>query len=111
MSIMNLEKPEWHDFFNRMSKILIGKNAELEVDALEIGSLIAAEWVPLLGIVYDPHSDILAVMVDGLDHMIRQPQAVFVDMQGAALTSMEVLDAEQVRHIVKLRDPLLLPPP
>ena len=111
MSITKLEKPEWHDYFDRMSKILIGRSAELEVDALEIGSQIAADWIPLLGIVYDPHSDILAVMVDGLDHMIRQPKTIFVDMNGSALSSMEVIDAEQIRHIVKLRDPLLLPPP
>ena len=111
MSISKIDKPNWHDYFNHMSKILIGKNTELDVDALEIGAQVQSDWAPLLGIVYDPHSDILAVMVEGLDHMIRRPQTVYVDMTGAALASMEVIDADQVRHIIKLRDPLMLPPP
>lgn len=111
MAISKLDKPHWHDYFNHMSKILIGKNVELEVEALEIGSQIESDWVPLFGMVYDPNSDILAVMVEGLDHMIRHPQEVYVDMLGSELTSMEVLDSDQFRHIIKLRDPLMLPPP
>ncbi|HEV7814324.1 MAG TPA: DUF5335 domain-containing protein [Janthinobacterium sp.] len=111
MTISKLEKPVWKNYFDRMSKILTGKNAELEVDALEIGSQIQAEWVPLTGILYDPQSDTLAVMVEGLDHMIRRPASLFVDMEAGALSSMEVIDADQVRHIIKLRDPLMLPAP
>lgn len=111
MAILKIDKPKWHDYFDRVSKILVGKNTELEVDALEIGSQIQAEWVPLMGIVYDTRSQILAVMVEGLDHMIRDPQSVFVDVSGGALSSIEVIDADQFRHIIKLRDPLMLPPP
>lgn len=111
MAILKIDKQNWHDYFDRMSKVLVGKNAELEVDALEIGSQIQAEWVPLIGIVYDPRADILAVMVEGFDHMIRRPQTVFADMTGSALTSIEAIDADQAHHIVKLRDPLMLPPP
>ncbi|MET3131490.1 hypothetical protein AAKU55_001752 [Oxalobacteraceae bacterium GrIS 1.11] len=111
MAISKIDKPHWHDYFERVSKILIGKSAELEVDSLEIGSQIEAEWVPLLGIVYDKRSDIMAVMVEGLDHMIRQPQTVFVDMTGSALSSVEIVDADRSRHLLKLRDPLMLAPP
>ncbi|MFM9433982.1 hypothetical protein ACFDR9_001028 [Janthinobacterium sp. CG_23.3] len=111
MAIATIDKPHWQEYFDRMSKLLPGKSVELEVDALEIGSHIEAEWVPLLGFVYDPASDILAIMVDGLDHMIRHPQALYVDMLGSELRSMEVIDADQFRHIVKLRAPLLLPAP
>ncbi|MDC8760147.1 DUF5335 domain-containing protein [Janthinobacterium fluminis] len=111
MTIAKIDKPNWHDYFGRISKTLVGKNAELEVDALEIGSQLEADWVPLLGIVYDPASDILAVMVEGLDHMIRHPQTLYVDMLGSELLSMEVNDADHFRHIIKLRDPLLLAAP
>lgn len=110
MTISKLDKPIWHAYFDQVSKTLVGKDAELAVEALAIGSQVQAEWVPLLGIVYDPRSDILAVMVEGLDHMIRQPQTLYVDMTGGALASMEVIDADQVRHIVRLRAPLTLPP-
>ena len=111
MTISKIEKPHWQEYFDRMANTLVGKNAEVEVDALEIGSQIEAEWVPLLDIVFDPASDILAVMVEGLDHMIRHPQTIYVDTLGNELMSMEVIDADNFRHIVKLRDPLLLPSP
>lgn len=111
MAIAKIEKQHWHDYFDRVSKVLVGKNAELEVEALAIGSQVQAEWLPLTGIVYDARADILAVMVEGFDHMIRHPQTVFADMTGSALTSMEVIDADQAHHIVRLRDPLMLPPP
>lgn len=111
MAIAKIEKAVWRDYFDRVSKASEGKNVELEVEALEIGSQIELEWVPLMGLLYDPKNDVLAVMVEGLDHMIRRPQTVFVDMTGSALTSVEVIDADQVRHIIRLRDPLMLPAP
>lgn len=111
MAIAKLEKAVWREYFDRVSKTIEGKNVELEVEALEIGSQIELEWVPLMGLLYDPKNDVLAVMVEGLDHMIRRPQTVFVDMTGSALTSVEVIDADQVRHIIRLRDPLMLPAP
>jgi hypothetical protein len=111
MAISKIDKSKWQEYFDRMSKVLVGKNAELEVDALQIGSQIELEWVPLMGMLYDPQGDILAVMVEGLDHMIRHPQTLFVDMTGSALTSLEVVDADQMRHIIRLRDPLMLPAP
>lgn len=111
MAIAKIEKAVWRDYFDRVSKASEGKNVELEVEALEIGSQIELEWVPLMGLLYDPQGDVLAVMVEGLDHMIRRPQTVFVDMTGSALTSVEVIDADQVRHIIRLRDPLMLPAP
>lgn len=111
MAISKIDKPKWQDYFDRVSRVLAGKNAELEVDALEIGSQIELEWVPLMGMLYDPQGDIIAVMVEGLDHMIRHPQTLFVDMTGSALTSLEVVDAGQMHHIIRLRDPLMLPAP
>jgi hypothetical protein len=109
MTIAKLEKAVWHSYFDGMSKILDGKSAEIEVDALSVGSQIEAEWAPLLGITYDPKSDIVEIILEGLDHMIYKPKEVYVDQNAVELTSMEVIDADNFRHIVKLRDPLMLP--
>jgi hypothetical protein len=108
MATIKIDKPQWHHYFDQMSKTLVGKSAEIEVDALDIGSQIEAEWVPLLGVVYDMRSDILSVAVEGLDHMIRHPQSIFVEVSKNNLASIEVIDGDQFVHIVKLRDPLLL---
>jgi hypothetical protein len=111
MALSKLEKPKWHAYFDNMSKVLEGKRAEIEVDALAIGSQVEAEWLPLLGITYDPKNDIVQVALEGLDHMIHKPRDVFVDMTAVDLSSVEVIDNDDFRHIIKLRDPLMLPPP
>lgn len=111
MAISKLDKPHWQAYFDHLSKILDGKRIEIEVNALSIGSQIEAEWTPLLGITYDPKDDIVDVALEGLDHLIHHPQDIFVDQTGLDLTSMEVVDSDNFRHIIQLREPLMLPPP
>src|SRR3979411_2665921 len=104
-----LEKSQWRAYFDRVSKALIGKRAEIEVASLKLGDQIAAEWLPLVGITYDPKDDILEVALDGVDHLITKPREIYVEEQGLELAAVEVIDAEGVRQIVVLRDPLMLP--
>jgi hypothetical protein len=111
MAIQKLEKPAWHPYFDQMSKLIIGKRAEVEVAALNIGDQIEAEWLPLMGIVYDHKDDLVEVLMDGLDHLIRKPAEIYVDYGPTGLVSIEVVDADGVKQIVKLRDPLMLPAP
>ena len=110
MTVSKLDKSAWRPYFDGMSKILEGKRAEIEIDALSIGSQIEAEWLPLLGISYDSNSDDLDIILEGLDHRIHRPKELFIDQTAAELTSMEVIGEDDVHHIVKLRDPLMLPP-
>jgi hypothetical protein len=111
MAIRQLEKNEWKTYFEHISKSLLGVRAQIQVAALNIGDQIAAEWVPMLGIVYDSKDDVLRIALDGLDHRIPKPREIFVDERETGLLSFEVADAEGVRHIVQLREPLMLPPP
>lgn len=111
MATRELDKSRWTDFFNGLSKSLTGKRAELEVSSLSLGSQIEAEWLPFLGIVYEPKSDVIEIVLEGIDHMIRHPAQVFVDDTPAGLTSLEVIDAAGMRQILRLRDPLMLPAP
>ena len=100
MAVRKLEKPEWHPYFDSISKAVIGKRAEIE-----------AEWLSLIGVVYDPKDDRLEIALDGLDHLIPHPQEVYIDEQAGQLSSLEVIDRAAVAQIVKLRDPLMLPAP
>jgi hypothetical protein len=110
MAISKLEKSAWRPYFDHISKLLgEGKRAEIEVASLKIGDQIEAEWVQLLGISYDPKDDLVEVLVEGLDHLIHKPREIFIDHIAVELTSMEVIDADDYRHIIKLRDPLMLP--
>ena len=86
MTTRKLDKQQWRTFFDRVSTTLEGKEAEIEIASLRLGDQVEAEWLPLLGIVYDPNDDIVEV-------------------------ALEIVDADDVKQIVKLRDPLMLPAP
>jgi hypothetical protein len=106
-----LEKSRWQTYFDRMSKALVGKRAEIEVASLTLGDEIEARWLPLLGISYDPRNDVISIALEGVDHLINKPREVWVEEEGPELSSLEVIDADGVRQIVLLKDPLMLPAP
>jgi hypothetical protein len=111
MSTEKLEKSVWQSYFDQVSKTLEGKLAEIEVNSLALGSVNQAEWVPIMGITYDKKNDLIEVLLEGLDHMIRKPREVFVEQNGVALASVEIIDEDNVAQIIKLRDPIMLPSP
>jgi hypothetical protein len=94
-----------------MTKSLTGKRAEIEIASLELGAQVEAEWLPLLGITYDPKDGSFEIALEGHDHLIHHPREVYFDYGPGGLVSLEIVDDEGTRQIVKLRDPLLLPPP
>jgi hypothetical protein len=108
MPVLKLEKMEWSSCFDAISKALVGQRAEIEVDALSIGSQIEAEWLPLLGITYDAKSDLVEIVVEGLDRLVYKPREVYIDHDAVRLSSLEIVDSDDFRLIIKLRDPLML---
>src|SRR5262245_20862740 len=111
MTTRKLEKKQWRSFFDRVSTTLEGKEAEIEIASLRLGDQVQAEWLPLLGIAYDPHDDIVEVALEGLDHLIPKPRDSYVEDAPGGLVALEIVDADDVKQIVKLRDPLMLPAP
>ena len=111
MAVRKLNKADWHRYFDFVSRELQGKQAEIEVASLPLGDQVEAEWLPLLGIVYDPKDDLVEIALDGLDHMIPKPREIYIDDTPGVLTSVEIVDAKGTRQIVNLREPLMLPPP
>lgn len=109
MTTRKLEKAEWHPFFDKVSKALIGKRAEIEIASLGLGDQIEAEWLPVIGIAYDPKDDVLEIALDGLDHLIPHPKEIYVDDTGVVLSSLDVIDQDGTSQIVQLRDPVMLP--
>ncbi|HZV67187.1 MAG TPA: DUF5335 domain-containing protein [Telluria sp.] len=109
MATTKLEKAAWQPYFDRLSRTMVGKQAEIEVASLKLGDQIEAEWVPLLGIAYDPKNDLVEVLVEGLDHLIHKPRDIYVDYGPAGLSSLEVIEPDDTRQIIRLRDPLMLP--
>ena len=111
MTTRKLERSEWRSFLDNVSKLLEAKEAEIEVGSLRLGDQIEAEWLPLIGITYDPKDDLVEVALEGLDHMIRRPHEIYIENGVGVLTSIEIVDADGVKQIVRFKDELLLPPP
>jgi hypothetical protein len=110
MAMLAVPPTEWRGFFDRLSKALLGKRAEIEVASLDLGDQIVAEWLPLIGITYDSRDDLLDVALDGTDHLIRHPREVMVEEGPSGVTSIAVVDADGARQIVRLKEPVPLPP-
>lgn len=111
MSTQHLPKREWRRYCDQLSKALVGKRVELEVVSLDLGDQLEATWVPLLGIVYDARADVLEVALDGIGHSIRGPRELHAEETDRGLVALEVIAADETRQIIRLREPLVLPPP
>jgi hypothetical protein len=110
LAVRTLDKTQWAPFFDAASNSAVGKRAEIEVALLALGSQIEAEWAPLQGIIDDAQSDIIKIVLgDQLDHLIHTPQEVYVDDNPVGLSSVLITDSDGTEHIIKLRDPLVLP--
>jgi len=109
MALIQLSRSNWQTYFDRVAKTLRAKRVEIEVTGLGLGHQVAADWIPLIGISYDPKGDALAITAEGVEHMIRHPKQIHVDQDVDSLLSIEAVDAEGIHHIVVLKDPLQLP--
>ena len=67
----------------------------------------------IIGVIRTEKADIeVEVWEDGvIDHLIAKPRAVSVDDGPQGLASMEIVDSDGQRQIVKLMAPLMLAPP
>ena len=106
-----IPKPEWQSFFDTMADALTGKRVEIEAASLDVGDQIVAEWVPLIGISYDRHDDLVDVAVGGLDHLIRRPSEIVIQEGPHGVETITVATADGGRQILRLKDPMMLPTP
>jgi hypothetical protein len=111
MTTRKLDKKRWRAFFDGVTTMLEGKQAEIEVASLRLGDQVEAEWLPLLGIAYDPKDDIVEVALEGLDHLIPKPREIYIDDDVEGLMALEIVEDDGAKQIIQLRDPLMLPAP
>jgi hypothetical protein len=64
----------------------------------------------MLGITYDSKDDSLDVALDRASRVIQHPKEITVEEAAGGLASVAVVDTEGTRHIVRLKEPLELPP-
>jgi hypothetical protein len=108
MPLTRLEKPQWQQYFDRLSAALGAKQVEVDIVGPSTGAQPQARRVALTGLSYDRKGDVFAVIGEGLEHNIRHPRQIHVDQELDALRSLEVVDEAGEHHIVTLKDPLRL---
>ena len=106
----SVPKQSWRALFDGMSQELLGKRAEIAVSSLDLGDQVIAEWVPMLGITYDSGGDLLDIALDGTNHLIRHPREIVIEDAPGGVASVAVVDSEGTRQVVRLKEPLALPP-
>jgi len=111
MPDISIEKADWADFLNWVTDSLAGAQAEIDVLSLKLGAQAQARSLPLLGLAYDRKSDVIEVALEGLDHLVHRPRKLAATQDDSGLLSIEIVDADKVRQIVKLTRPLSLPAP
>ena len=110
MITRKLEPPTWKEYFDHASRKLAGGRAEIEVLGDDLGDQKQAA-IDLLGLTYDPHDRALTIAGEALDHRISDPQEIYVEEELGDLCSMQVLDLEGHKQIIKLAAARTLSPP
>ena len=108
---MTLDKHDWQEYFERLSRAVVESRAETEVARLPHGLRTDDVWVALAAVRYDPKHDLIEMgfeMADKTteDYLIHAPRVVSIDERENGLAGVEVIDCNGAVHRVQLREPI-----
>lgn len=107
MAITKIARQDWPTYFDNLSTRLADNQrpeyAEIRVLSMEDGAQRETSWLPLDGITYDRKDDLLEVIVEGMDHLILQPEEIFVDEEDEEVLSMEIVRKDGTKEIIEIR--------
>jgi hypothetical protein len=109
MTMTRLPRSEWRSYCDRVSRGLAGAHAEIEVASLALGDRVETSWLPIYGVTYDPRADALEIVLEGVGHTIARPRDLYVERTRRGLVALEIVEEDETRQSVKLREPLRLP--
>ena len=111
MGLQRLVRADWQSYCERISRgISAGQRAELEIVSLDLGDHLEARWLPIVGLVYEPKTDLLEVALEGVDHLVAHPREMLVETSKRGIVGVEIVADDDVRRIVRLLEPLSLSP-
>lgn len=109
MPTRQIQPDDWQQYFDRTSRQLKAANVDVEVSGLDLGVQVEAKHLPLQGFSYDPRDNAFSVVCEGLEHRIKSPRQIAVEVDGQKLKAVEVIDADEHKHIATLTEALELP--
>ncbi|MGB9766494.1 MAG: DUF5335 family protein [Sulfurihydrogenibium sp.] len=104
-----LPKDQWEHFFDKLSKNLGSKEAEIEIVGEDIGDQVETKKQPLIGLSYDPKDDEFIVTLEHHEHIVPKPKEIAVDEDVTGIKAVEVVEQNGTKHIIKMVEPLALP--
>jgi len=109
MQNLHLERRDWQNILDHISRSEIAHKVTIEVDREDIGSQKEVENVVLHGFSYDPKGSMIAIRAGAVEHMIARPERIEVAHAGTDLICVEVTAGDKTRHLITFVPPLHLP--
>ena len=109
MQNLHLDRRDWQNILDRISRSEYAHKVTIEVDRSDIGAQKEVENAALEGFSYDPKGDTIAIRAGAVEHMIARPERIDVAHAGTGLVAMEILGADKARHLITFVPPLHLP--
>lgn len=103
MSTQNILKANWKSYLDDYSKHILSEVVELDVESLELGDQIEAEWTRLKGLSYDPKNDTLYIFTDAIRHFIAHPKNIWIVEDAGKISTIQIEDAAEVKHLINVR--------
>ena len=114
MTTREIPTHEWTAFFDGFSRRYQGWLVRLSVLDPKLGAQVEAVDLPLQGIVADPRGLGIAISLgerpDDVEHSVRRPQRVWVELAGErddAEAALEIESADGTRAILEFRGAVL----
>jgi len=107
MFTSGIERKNWTRFFDRLSKLTIGRQILLELISEEVGDQIEEDWKAAQGFYFDHAGDALYVRTAEAEHIIFRPMDIML-MEDGLVRALGIRDAEGKLEIIHFRDPIFI---
>ena len=108
ISTRTLHKNEWQTYFNDVSRHLLGKGVDIQVISQDLGAQHEGVAWQLLGLSYDPNDNSLNVTTKNLDHSIKDPVSIEIELDGPLLKAIQIEQSDGTKEIIQIMEPLAL---
>jgi hypothetical protein len=109
MQNLHLERRNWQNILDHISRSRNTCKVTIEVDAEGLGAQKEVEHAELHGLSYDHKGGSVAIRAGAVEHMIAEPEQINVAHAGTDLICMEITDRDKTRHLISFVPPLHLP--